>query len=1082
MTGTVSGAAAYCRGSNSVVTESGSEKRRTAGGRPVQNLMRSDPQAGLADPGWKITIPRSGIPLKPRPLPRRTARMPRPDTDCQAKTESARADRPRIELRGVSVHNLRQVDVDIPLNALTVISGVSGSGKSSLAFDTLYAEGQRRYIESFSVAARMQLERLEKPDAERIDHIPPAVALRQNSISRSSMATLATMTEIDDLLRLLFARLGTLICPDCGCRVQVSTSGSLTELLLTWPEGMRFQIAFAVSSEFEHWRDAAARLAQAGFSRAAVVTGATAENATLSELSIGPEITSGSSLLVIVDRLSSGRLNPERLTESLEAALRGGEGRCLILHELSTKNPEDAQESAESDGTVPKHILTLDGRNWLVERFSERLECGGCGRAFDPPEPELLSFRSARGACRGCSGRGLIPDIAFDHLVPDPTRSLADGALACLAEPAVARERERFLKQAAACRIPVDVPFATLSAKQREQLRHGTGDEQWSGLRGLLQRLSTQQQRPHIRRFLHRWSPLTTCPDCRGSRLNALAQAVRLVCDKDFAGETCRAQPGLQRQAAGNDDSWAARRAMPAGSIADLSALSAAELMTSLDGLADGWNESQRETARYLQWELKARLKSLIDLGLGDLPLNRSLATLSRGEVQRAALAALPGSRLVNTLFVIDEPSTGLHPRDSRPVLDLLKQLRDSGNTVVVVEHERDYLLAADWIVDVGPGAGQDGGTIQYSGSVDGFRPTHCPASLTAAWLHPDEAVPVDPGTPAGRTSRAALRLTGCRHRNLQNVDVEIPLGVLCVVTGVSGAGKSALVEETLYPALCAELQLECDLESPGPFDSLTGASYLRSVQRVDDSPLAGSLRSSPVTWLKAFDEIRRLFADTHEARSRNLTAGHFSFNTASDGRCPHCEGRGLVDIDMQFLADVRMTCPECHGTRYQRHILEVHWRGRSIADVLAMTTAEAFAFFRGEPRIQKRLRALKEVGLDYLTLGQPLSTLSGGEAQRLKLAACLSSTVRSGSLIILNEPTAGLHPADVRRLLSCFDSLLAVGHSLLVIEHQLDVIRAADHIIDIGPGAGSAGGRIVACGSLETIRSCPDSATGPFL
>lgn len=1014
--------------------------------------------------------------------------MPPSAPDSPATNESALTDRPRIELRGVSVHNLRQVDVDIPLNALTVVSGVSGSGKSSLAFDTLYAEGQRRYIECFSVAARMQLERLEKPDAERIDHIPPAVALRQNSISRSSMVTLATMTEIDDLLRLLFARLGIVICPDCGRRVQVSTSASLTELILTWPEGGRFQIAFAVSNEFEHWRDAAARLAQAGFSRAAVVTGATAENATLSELSIGPEIAADSSLLVIVDRLSSGRLNPERLTESLEAALRGGEGRCLILRETTMKKPEDVHQSAEADGTAPEELLSLDGRNWGVQRFSEWLECGGCGRIFDPPEPELLSFRSVRGACRCCSGRGQIPDIAFDRLVPTPSRSLHEGALACLEESAVARERERFLKEAAACRIPLDVPFEKLSARHRELLRHGTGDEQWSGLRGLLQRLSTQQQRPHIRRFLHRWSPLTTCPDCRGSRLNEEAQAVKLICESDFAGEACRAKPGLQTkpglrgQPDGNDDSWAARRPMAAVSIADLSALSATELMTSLDGLADGWNDSQRETARYLQRELETRLKSLIDLRLGDLPLNRSLATLSRGEMQRAALAALPGSRLVNTLFVIDEPSTGLHPKDSRPVLDLLKQLRDSGNTVVVVEHERDYLLAADWIVDVGPGAGQDGGRIQYCGSAAGFRPALCPASLTAAWLHPDEAVPVDSGTSAGRTSRAALRLTGCRHRHLQNVDVEFPLGVLCVVTGVSGAGKSALVEETLYPALCAELGLECDVESPGPFDSLAGASYLRSVQRVDDSPLAGSLRSSPVTWLKAFDEIRRLFADTHEARSRNLTAGHFSFNTASDGRCPQCEGRGLVEIDMQFLADVRMTCPECHGTRYQRHILEVHWRGRSIADVLAMTTAEAFAFFRGEPRIQKRLRALKDVGLDYLTLGQPLSTLSGGEAQRLKLAACLSSTARSGSLIILNEPTAGLHPADVRRLLNCFDSLLSVGHSLLVIEHQLDVIRAADHLIDIGPGSGSAGGRIVACGSLETIRSCPDSATAPFL
>ncbi len=872
-----------------------------------------------------------------------------------------------IEIRGARVHNLRDVDVDIPLNRLTVITGVSGSGKSSLAFDTLAVEGQRRYVESFSATARQHLDRLEKPDADRIDHLPPAVGLRQNSITRSPRATVATVTEIDDLLRVLLSRIGTVHCPDCQLPVRSHTAESVAAWISTQPDGQRFQIAFP----FEPLeRDPAETdindLQESGFTRAVRITtrsGKDAQGQTLDVSSLNDEpdeSVTGVNSYVIVDRLATGKVAPQRLIESLESCFLNGDDCCMVLMQAEDDDAENVE---------------IDGRPWRLTRFSARLDCDQCGRLFLEPEPRLLSYRSPLGACRQCQGTG----TQTDH---------------------------------------------------------------------------------------------TACLTCDGTRLRSEARAVGFVIHKDFYG------------------------------IAQVSAFTVNEVRGWLQQLPNHLASEQIPVTSELIPELITRLTYLQSVGLGYLNLNRALSSLSCGEAQRAAMTGILGSRLVNTLFVLDEPSAGLHPRDVGRIVELVQQLCDSSNTVVVVEHEPDFAAAADYRLDVGPGAGRDGGQIVFAGnafewslpepvnstsgnpSVDDLSVADSESGDEAESETPSPGLrPPSPPTGGRRDELLpALKLSNCRHHILDGVSVDVPLGRLCVVTGVSGAGKSSLIEGVLYPELCQRLDQPYEIEDCGECGKLSGAEHISHVELVSDAPLKGGRRSSPVTWLKAFSEIRSLFADTGEAHSRNLVAGDFSFNTDRGGRCPKCKGTGTVEIDMQFLADVVMTCPDCHGSRYQRHIQEVTWRGRSIADVLAMTAAEAFTFFRGQPRIQKKLRTLKDVGLDYLTLGQPLATLSGGEAQRLKLASSFAATGRSGSLLILNEPTTGLHPLDVERLLECFRGLLAVGHSLIVIEHHLNVIRAADHIIDMGPEAGPDGGCVVVSGSVNAVMACPESITGQFL
>jgi len=851
---------------------------------------------------------------------------------------------PAIEIRGARVHNLRNVDVDIPLNRLTVITGVSGSGKSSLAFDTLAVEGQRRYVESFSATARQHLDRLEKPDADRIDHLPPAVGLRQNSITRSPRATVATVTEIDDLLRVLLSRIGTVHCPDCHLAVQSHTAESVAAWISTQPDGQRFQLAFPFEAPNTDPAEADINdLQESGFTRAVRITtraGEDAQGQTLdvSSLNDNPdESLTDIESYVIVDRLVTGKVAPQRLIESLESCILNGDGCCIVLMQTEADDAEN---------------VAIDGRHHQLSRFSARLDCDKCRRVFLPPEPRLLSYRSPLGACRDCQGTGMLTDQ-------------------------------------------------------------------------------------------------TTCSTCAGTRLRSEARAVGLVIGS--SSDTAR------------DDFYG---------IAQVSAFTVDDARGWLQQLPSHLTPEQIPVTSELIPELVARLTYLQSVGLGYLQLNRALSSLSRGEAQRAAMTGILGSRLVNTLFVLDEPSAGLHPRDVGQIVELVQHLRDSSNTVVVVEHEPDFAAAADYRLDIGPGAGRDGGQVVFAGT-------------SSEWSALEHINPAPPSPPTGgRTDGLlpALKLVACRHHTLDGVSVEIPLGCLCVVAGVSGAGKSSLVEGVLYPALCQRLDVPCEINDRGECGELTGAEHLSHVELVSDAPLKGGRRSTPVTWLKAFGEIRGLFSDTGEAHNRNLAAGDFSFITDRGGRCPKCKGTGTVEIDMQFLADVVMTCPDCHGSRYQRHILEVTWRGRSIADVLAMTAAEAFAFFRGQPKIQKKLRTLKDVGLDYLTLGQPLATLSGGEAQRLKLASSLAATGRSGSLLILNEPTTGLHPLDVERLLECFRGLLAVGHSLIVIEHHLNVIRAADHVIDMGPEAGPEGGHVVVSGSVIDVMACSKSITGQFL
>ena len=985
-----------------------------------------------------------------------------------------------IELRGVRVHNLKSIDVDIPLNKLTVITGVSGSGKSSLAFDTLYAEGQRRYIESFSSSARRHLDRLEKPDADSIVRIPPAVALRQSAASQaaSRRATIATVTEIDDLLRVLFSRVGIVVCSDCERPVEQDSAASVVESIDQLPAGTRVQIGFPwPASEGNRGGNVLANeteqalmvtdLLEAGFTRALIIERADSVLAgrSLSIQELSSEPGEGEHRIVIVDRLVAGKTSAERIIEATETSFQECGGRCVLLVQSAAADvPVESKQQSDDECCRSFELVLIDGDSWTLQPFSSNFDCSTCGKVFARPEPSTLSFRSPLGACPDCRGTGNVTKLDFARLVPDESLSLRAGAVAALRGDRWKRERERLLRFAENAGVPLDVEFRSLTPQQKEVVYSGSSSPEritsrsTEGLHGLFERLERRKQLTATREFLAEWRHVESCESCEGTRLRGEARAVRL----------------------GNSAS--------ADCSASISDLSAQTIDQSLEFFRTTLNMPTdiASVGANLVAAITERLEFLRSAGLGYLRLDRKMGTLSRGEAQRVALTSIAGSNLVNTLFVIDEPSAGLHPQDVSHVVSTVRKIRESGNTVVVVEHESEFLNAADHVVDIGPAAGHDGGHLVYAGLPDGLAAVA--DSATGRWLaglrlpEAGDARDRSLGEKTCRPATGWLRLSDANCHNVRNCSVKIPLGNLCVVTGVSGAGKSSLIEGVLFPAICRKLQQSCSVEDVGEYGGLEGAEVISSVELIDDRPLAGSKRSNPATWLKVFDEIRRLFAETEDARNRNLSTSHFSFNTDSGGRCNKCEGTGRVEIDMQFLADVSMTCPDCSGTRYLPHILEVQWRARTIADVLAMTAAEAFSFFRGQPKIQKRLRSLKDVGLDYLSLGQPLATLSGGESQRLKLAACLASSSRTGSLLIMNEPTTGLHPADVARLLEGFDGLLSVGHSMVVIEHHLDVIRHADHIIDMGPEAGPDGGRVVATGSVADIAACEASITGKYL
>jgi excinuclease ABC subunit A len=941
-----------------------------------------------------------------------------------------------ISLRGVEVHNLQSIDLDIPHGKLVVFCGVSGSGKSSLALDTLYAEGQRRYIESFSAYTRQFLQRLEKPEAERIDGIPPAIAVTGKNTSRSSRSTVGTATEVSDYLRLLYAKIGSVVCQGCGREVRRDTPQSACELLAALPAGTRFLVAFAwPQSAGDDPVQAAAAMKEDGFVRviaAGRTVDLTAESLPANGAAPAANGAAGNgNWYVVVDRLTAGTTQVDRVRDSLETAFAKGRGQCYVfIADGQTEPPV---------GKPVGNLQTIDDRPWRRLGFSSQLACADCGREYPEPEPRLYSFNSPLGACPECEGFGNVIDVDMDLVVPNASKSIRDGAVAPWNSPAYVHELEELLALADDYGVRVDVPFSQLSAKERDLIVHGVPERKFGGLDGFFAWLERRKYKMHIRVFLSRWRSYRPCPACGGARLREQALAT-LVGGRN---------------------------------IAELSAMRVAELAQWFRQLA--LSDWQRQVGRIMLEQITARLGYLEAVGLGYLSVDRTLRTLSGGEARRVALTSALGSALVNMLYVLDEPSVGLHARDVSQLIQAIGRLRDRGNTVILVEHEESMIRAADQVVEIGPGAGERGGRIVFQGTPAEMEASS--ESLTGDYLAGRR------GIVAGERRRVPqhgwIRLAGARGNNLRNLTVEFPLGVLCLVTGVSGSGKSTLVQDTLYPAVCRRLHQ--DAPKPYDFDDVFGDGQIDEVIMVDQSPIGRSPRSNPVTYLKVFDEIRNVFAETVEARTRNFSASHFSFNV-DGGRCSMCEGEGYLQIDMQFLADVYMKCSQCNGTRYRHEILDVTYRGRNIAEVLEMTVREAFTFFRGRPKVQARLKRLIDVGLDYVRLGQPANTLSGGEAQRLKLAAYMSGAKRGRSLFILDEPTTGLHFSDIVQLLDCFDALLAVGHSLIVVEHNLQVIKAADYVIDLGPGAGDEGGQVVAKGTPEMIVRNSNSVTGRYL
>jgi excinuclease ABC subunit A len=987
----------------------------------------------------------------------------------------------KITIRGARTHNLKGIDVDIPHNALTVVSGVSGSGKSSLAFDTVYAEGQRRYVESLSAYARQFLERIEKPDVDFMDGLAPAIAIKQKNQTRNPRSTVATATEIFDYLRLLYARCGIVTCLHCGAIVRHDTVDEIVTRVLSMPEGTRVYALFpiirreiklesmlgpateaaeaaapaksaprkaakAVKKEpaivavnlTDDLRERLAELRRRGYNRlwqlqangeGRIVEFSTPES--LLELDFAAAETRP--IYVLVDRLALSSEIRSRLVDAIETGYR--ESGEIVLRTM----PREATEESES------------------LRFSSAFECSSCHRAYREPEPRLFSFNNPYGACPRCQGFGNTIDFDPNLIIPDRSKTLDEGAIDPWTKPKYRTFHGEMKKAAKAEGIPLDVPWFDLTDAQQRFIQDGRGS--WPGIRGFFAELERKKYKLHVRVFLSKYRGYASCPDCRGQRLRAEARAV-LLKDKN---------------------------------ICHVCALTITEAQTFLDALT--LSPSQQEIAGKVLEEVRQRVHFLQQVGLEYLTLDRLSSTLSGGESQRIQLATSLGSRLVGALYVLDEPSIGLHTRDTAKLITIMEELRDLGNTILVVEHDPDVIRAADHLLDLGPGAGELGGHLLAAGTVDEVK--NDPASLTGRYLSGRASISV----PKLRreAGREKLMLRGARIHNLRGVDLEVPLGLLCCVTGVSGSGKSTIVHQVLYRALMQSLGqadgAERDRqEASHLFRELSGTQYLNDVVLVDQSPIGRTPRSNPVTYIKAFDAIRELFAAQPDARRKNLTAGSFSFNVPG-GRCDVCEGDGTVTVEMQFLADVELPCEECNATRYKAAILDVKYKGKNIHEVLGMTVREALSYFAGHPKISDKLAVLDEVGLGYVRLGQSATTLSGGEAQRVKLAQHLAAA-RSGTpgirgdarraasriLYILDEPTTGLHFEDVAKLLAAFQKLIEGGGSLLVIEHNLDVIKCADWVIDMGPEGGSGGGQVVATGTPEEIADVKASYTGRWL
>jgi excinuclease ABC subunit A len=954
----------------------------------------------------------------------------------------------RIVVSGAREHNLKNVDVELPRDALVVMTGLSGSGKSSLAFDTIYAEGQRRYVESLSAYARQFLGQMDKPDVDSIEGLSPAISIDQKTTSRNPRSTVGTVTEIYDYMRLLWSRIGKPHCPTCGEPIAGQSIEQITDRVLTVAEGTRFMVLAPVVRERKgEYGRLLEEMRQQGYARA-VVDG---DLRRLDE-EIALDKRFKHDISIVVDRLVMKEGLRKRLSESIEAATALADG----LVEVEIVDP--AGGGTGDGGVAGARTLSgpSAGKRGEVLVFSERFACLNCGTSMPEIEPRIFSFNSPHGACERCHGLGFQRVIDPELCIPDPTLSIGEGALATWMGAASMYYRRLVEAVCEGRGIDLDTPWQDLPEADRRVLLEGTGSERhrisyknrfgrrrsynarFEGIAAGLERRYANTDSEKTRERIEGLMALQPCPACGGARLRPESLAVTVG--------------GL--------------------SIHEYSELSA---RAALDWIAElDLTDTERAIAKLVVREVEERLSFLVSVGIGYLTLARAATTLSGGEAQRIRLATQIGSSLVGVLYILDEPSIGLHQRDNAKLIGTLERLRDLGNTVIVVEHDEGTMRAADYLVDLGPGAGEHGGRVVAAGTP--AQVIREPASLTGRYLSGKLEIPVPPER---RSGRGELIVRGAREHNLKGIDAAIPLGTLTCVTGVSGSGKSTLINETLYRAVANRLHRT--RSRPGAHDRIEGIGDIDKVINIDQSPIGRTPRSNPATYTGVFDHIRRLFAQTKEARARGYQPGRFSFNVRG-GRCEVCKGDGQIKIEMHFLPDVYVPCEQCNGRRYNRETLEVRFKGKSIADVLEMPVAEAVDFFAKIPKIHRRLQTLHDVGLDYIRLGQPATTLSGGEAQRVKLATELSKIATGETLYILDEPTTGLHFADVERLLDVLARLVDAGNTVVVIEHNLDVIKSADWIVDLGPEGGDGGGEIIAAGTPEEVATEPGSYTGRFL
>jgi len=925
----------------------------------------------------------------------------------------------KIVIKGAREHNLKDITVELPRDSLIVLTGVSGSGKSTLAFDTIYAEGQRRYVESLSAYARQFLGLMSKPDVDSIDGLSPAISIEQKTTSKNPRSTVGTVTEIYDYLRLLFARVGTPFCPEHHIPIEAQSPEKIADRIVATMAGTVTILSPVVRQKKGTYQQVFKDLDREGYTRVRVDG-----EIHRTDEEIALERYRKHDIDVVIDRLSVDERS--RLVEAVENALAKSEGLVIAV---------------DADGNE--------------ETFSSLMACPVCGIAFEELQPRMFSFNSPFGACEECNGLGIRMEFDPDLIIPDKEKCIADGAVA-LYRNFLDGYRSQYLSGVAKhFGFSVLTSIKDLTEKQYNALMYGSpehlrlsmqmknGDSwshsgTWEGLAPQAERLYHQTQSEYRRHELEKFMRILPCPKCGGKRLKEKVLAVK-VAGKSIVDVT------------------------------DLSVTGALAFFRTLE-----LTESEREIAKQVLKEIVARLEFLEQVGVGYLTLSRSAGSLSGGEAQRIRLATQIGSNLTGVLYVLDEPSIGLHQRDNRKLLETLQHLRDLGNTLVVVEHDEDTIRSADWVVDMGPGAGLHGGEVVAEGTPDAIAAN--PASITGRYLSGD--LRIDPPAERRRSDRF-IRLSGCRENNLKDIDVDIPIGLLTVVTGVSGSGKSTLIYDTLYRALMQ--RLHGSRECPGAFDSLIFDDEIDKVIVIDQSPIGRTPRSNPATYTKVFDEIRKLFAETQEAKVRGYKPGRFSFNVKG-GRCEACQGEGLIKIEMNFLPDVYVECEECKGTRYNRETLEVKYRGKSIAEVLDMSVEEAIEHFENVPSIRSKLETLSRVGLGYIKLGQSSTTLSGGEAQRIKLTRELAKRATGKTIYLLDEPTTGLHFHDVKNLIAVLDDLVARGNTMVVIEHNLDVIKSADHIIDLGPEGGDAGGEVIATGTPEEVAAVKASHTGAFL